>query len=767
MNRYPSLSMSALPRRRRRRLTGRSRAFRGRPAAFDPAASSPPVDGGSRLPRSGFAAAAAAFAAAAALAAALAFPESAAAQNPGPSEEEGGAASLRVITVTAGRVLRDLMDVPVSVEVVTSEDIERQPYTNVNDVLAGIPGVAKSESSGARAGSSKISIRGAETAHTLFMIDGVKVTDKDDSQPALLIDLSQVERIEVIKGPASVLYGSEAIGGVVNVITKKGGERPLGFSQALVYDSSTESVDVRSSVFGRTGGLSYRFSGSGVNAHDRKVPSGSLDGSSAYSSSYRNRYFSAKIGYDWGAHSLTLSADRYENVSNYSIDGLASIRKSQRMRLDPNGRETVIASLALRELGERWKKLTVSLSRQKTSRAIVSDFRGGSTYALDSYGRIVSEQIQLSLSAQSEWSFPGHYLIAGLEYEGDDVRVANEAVPYDPAELPRSGRARVRQRSLDLFVQDEWEIIRDLKATLGARFSSIRGELAGRDAGTYMGLEGKKDSDSHLVGSLGLVYRGVPGLALRGLFSQGYRYPTVRQLYTGSRAHGGGTATYPNPALRPETSNNFELGARYQDEAWDVDLAVFHSVTKNIIQAANATYSGTGVRSFINGDRAVTVGAELFAAREFLLGEASLTPYVSGTWLKREITMNTGPSAGRSTANTLIPPFEGKFGLKLSAPLGGGMAFSGDLQAVMASEAKTSIHDPEHGRPLEIVEGAKSYPAWQTLNLTLGVSGGEELRYNVSLAFRNIFNQGYYDSRGQSSLPEPGFHVVLGVGLEY
>jgi hemoglobin/transferrin/lactoferrin receptor protein len=681
------------------------------------------------------------------------------------AQEEDGPIRVRSILVSANRVLQELMDVPMTVNVVTAEDLERQPYTNINDVLASVPGVSKAEASGARAGSSKISIRGEEIARTLFIIDGVKVADKDNSEPALLIDLSQVERIEIIKGPASVLYGSEAIGGVVNVITKKGGDRPIGFSQNLVLDSSTESVDVMSAVYGRKGGFNYRFSGSGVNAKDRKVPADSLDGDRAYSSSYRTRYYSGKLGYDWGEHSFSLSADRYENKSNYSISGLASLLNNRRMRLDPNDRTTVIASLALRELGDTWKRLTLTASHQKTERSMVTDFRGGTSPTTNMLGEMKSEQTQLSLSAQSEWSFPGHYLIAGLEYEGDDVKVANEAEYYIPLP-PVSGRAKVRQHSLDVFAQDEWALTDDLKTSVGLRFSAVSGELKSREGTTYPGLTGKKDSDSHLVGSIGAVYRGFRNLALRAQYSQGYRYPTVRQLYTGSSAHGGGSPTLPNPDLKPETSNNYEIGARYLDEDWDVDLALFYTESKNFIQIVSAVYND-GIRSFINGDRAKSYGAELSLSRSFRWGETVLTPYASGAYLHRELTMNSGPSAGRSTSHTLIPPYEGKVGLKLETPFGEGRTFYGDLRADMASTARNSINDPGQGRDPSIMDRPETYPAWQTLNLTLGFAGGGELRYNVSLAFRNIFNQSYFDSRGTDSLAEPGFHVVLGVGVQY
>jgi hemoglobin/transferrin/lactoferrin receptor protein len=145
-------------------------------------------------------------------------------------------ATIRVhsIMVTVNRVLQDLMDVPETVNVITADEIERSPYSTITELLAQVPGVSTDNSSAAIAGAERISIRGETSGRTLILIDGIKAVDKDYDDNSVLIDLSQVERIEIIKGPASVLYGSSGIGGVINIITKKGGDKPIGFSQNFI-----------------------------------------------------------------------------------------------------------------------------------------------------------------------------------------------------------------------------------------------------------------------------------------------------------------------------------------------------------------------------------------------------------------------------------------------------------------------------------------------------------------------------------------------------
>ena len=120
------------------------------------------------------------------------------------------------VYVTATRVEKELQDVPMSVSVMTSEDIKRSPARTIGELLQDVPGVEIRNSGGQ--GFKRISIRGENPNRVLILIDGQKlVENKSMDGTPLLIDPSNVERVEVIKGPASVLYGSEAIGGVVNI----------------------------------------------------------------------------------------------------------------------------------------------------------------------------------------------------------------------------------------------------------------------------------------------------------------------------------------------------------------------------------------------------------------------------------------------------------------------------------------------------------------------------------------------------------------------
>ncbi len=107
-----------------------------------------------------------------------------------------------------------------SLSVMTEDEIQKTGATSMADLMRDLPGV-QITSTGA-AGIYRLNLRGESGSRTLLMVDGVKISEQKSMDGApLLIDLNSIERIEVIKGPASVLYGSEAIGGAINVITKK------------------------------------------------------------------------------------------------------------------------------------------------------------------------------------------------------------------------------------------------------------------------------------------------------------------------------------------------------------------------------------------------------------------------------------------------------------------------------------------------------------------------------------------------------------------
>ena len=217
------------------------------------------------------------------------------------------------VTVTAGRIEQQLLDVPMSVSVLTQEEIRNSSARNIGELLADVPGVEVT-GDGSQ-GLKRVQIRGEDAFRSLILIDGQRVSEhKSMSGPALLIDPSSVERIEVIKGPASVLYGSDAIGGVINIITKKGGKKPFEAEASVGWNGAGHGWEESISLGGDYKGLKYRLN-AGYQSHgDIKTPLGYQNGTD-----FRQKNLGAFLSYDFNEHfTVGMSADTFDSDINSS-----------------------------------------------------------------------------------------------------------------------------------------------------------------------------------------------------------------------------------------------------------------------------------------------------------------------------------------------------------------------------------------------------------------------------------------------------------------
>lgn len=180
------------------------------------------------------------------------------------------------VKVTATRVEKDLSDVNMSVTVITAEDIKHSAARTAGELLQGLPGI--SIMNDGSQGMKRIKIRGENAFRTLVMIDGQRSSEhKSMSGAPLLIDTSMIERIEIIKGPASVLYGSDAIGGAINIITKKGGTMPLQGTVSAGYNTQGDGISASGGIAGGAAGWKYRLGVAYEDHGDLDTPAGKME----------------------------------------------------------------------------------------------------------------------------------------------------------------------------------------------------------------------------------------------------------------------------------------------------------------------------------------------------------------------------------------------------------------------------------------------------------------------------------------------------------
>lgn len=240
------------------------------------------------------------------------------------------------VVVSATKTLNSVADAGgSSVTVITSKEIEDSGQTSVEEVIKGVPGL-DIVSNGGPGSTTSIFLRGADPKYTLVLIDGVPINDPSDGTMAANISnitTDNIERIEVVRGPASMLYGSGASAGVINIITKKGGAKPSAYAGAEGGAYSTWKV--YGGANGRRGPLDYSVSASrmksdGFSSADERNRCINPDDKSFEKDGYENTTLSGNFGLKLNEHVSLESSLRYVDATyEYDSPGADVIGNSQ------------------------------------------------------------------------------------------------------------------------------------------------------------------------------------------------------------------------------------------------------------------------------------------------------------------------------------------------------------------------------------------------------------------------------------------------------
>ena len=648
------------------------------------------------------------------------------------------------VVVTASRVEQQLADVNMSVSVITSEQIQQDAgATTIADLLEStVPGIRVNNDGGQ--GIDRIKIRGENSFRTVVMIDGQRISEqKSMSGVPLLIDPSQVERIEVIRGPASVLYGSDAIGGAINIITKKGGTKPIEGSVSIGFNSSNNGKDGSAQIYGGTNGWKYRI-GAAASANDNlDTPLGEMPNTDSKTKS-ANAFLSYDIdpnktvGVSFNYHDLEFMSADYTSPGFY-----VDVPEWERMR--------GAAFAEFKNISENFVRLRLDTAIESNKKQMQNHVVMFGPYMLDNFAD--NKLTTSSFNAQTDWQIGNaHYLIAGYEFSHDNLEAKSEAVGKVPSIVPGVGMVPTSYNKAEkydgyqmrhaVFATMETTLAEDWVFNYGARYTWIS-----NDIDIHNELAGIKDhrdgNDGKVVFNVGASYKGFENLALRANWSQGYRYPLLQELYIDTSMGSMGT-TYANPDLKPETSDNFEIGARYSSGIIRVDAAIFYSdaddfITTVAIDENNSRYTNVG--------KAKTIGFELDAGVQ--LGD--FEPYTVLTILRREYEEN-----GVETTKTGTPKVTARYGVRYNTEYNGAL-WRADAYAVTQSATESlDVSDPD----AEVIY----YGGATTFNLTGGVSFGPDNAYSFDAGFYNICDKAYQNN---GAIYEAGRHFAVKLNAKF
>ena len=461
-----------------------------------------------------------------------------------------------VVTVTTPlRMSQPVDQTLAATTVITRADIERLQPESVAQLLRGTPSVEFASNGGAGSMTS-LFLRGTNSNHTLVLIDGIKANNPTDGSFRWeFLPVSQIERIEIVRGPQSSIWGADALGGVVNIITRSPiqtgtqGEIRVGAGQ-----QNTQLTDANFSAANETtrfnSSLSYRKT-DGFNA-TQTDNTGEKDG-------YEHYALRLQIEQDID-ESNTLSAGYLRSHGTNEYDACSSSNScKQNFSL-----ETIRIGWN-HQLTKHW---TISSNLSRLSE-IREDYRNG----LDN-GKFDSYRDSLNLSA----SYNSEFLSVTSGFDGNRERLRDARTGFGPT------TSRTTRDSHGLYSQAIWHLSENTTFQFGLRF----------DHDQLFGDQGS--------GNLGISYDINESNTIGVTYSEGYRAPSLNDLY----GFGG------NINLKAEESKNYELFWRHQiNSLFQTEIRVFQSEIDNLLALDNTWV-------YYNLDEARIRGAEISATYSYL-----------------------------------------------------------------------------------------------------------------------------------------------------
>lgn len=471
---------------------------------------------------------------------------------------------LEPLVVTASGFEQVISDAPASISVISGEELNKQSYSSIVDAMDNIPGVYVTGG-----GLSKdISIRGMDESYTLYLIDGRPINDgrtvntngSDGGKQIGLPPISMIERVEVIRGPMSSLYGSQAMGGVVNIITKKVTDQWAG-SVTTEYTHSLNDInnDAQQVSF-FTGGplikglLGARFHGSWLGNEESDYVGGSDNAESKPKSDIRQGGLELILTPDDSNEfslGYTSSTKEYTHTPGRSMD-----------RVDSRGNPTEANTT-------RYDKDVYTLSHSGNYSGFLTD-----TYLQhDISDRHLSDASEektnkmTTFNTQTTYFWGNHMLTFGGQYKYEDL--TDDTNGLLSSNVPGAVN-NVDRWLASLFMEMEWSITDALNLTTGIRYDDD--ELFG----------------GHFSPRVYANYHLTPEWTLKSGVSTGYKQPSLSDATEGfGRGTGGGGSPAPHPRaliigntdLDPETSTNYEFGLAYNNTAGSLNAnaTLFHT----------------------------------------------------------------------------------------------------------------------------------------------------------------------------------------------
>lgn len=509
--------------------------------------------------------------------------------------------ALPSLVVTATRVPLDRSALPTPVTVLTGSDLRTRGIRTVAAALREVPSATVVQGGGTGAQTS-LFLRGGESDHVKVLVDGVSVNDPGGAFDFANLSTDHVERIEVVRGPVSVLYGSDAVAGVIHIFTRRGRGAPTVVAEATGGSGQRTHGGDRYTTYDAEAGLSG--SGAGVSY---AVGAGRQHSEGLYPFNNQAAVNTANVRLGWSpvpAGQLTLSSRIDDSRSHFPTDGAGAL-VDENAYLD---RRLWTTSL---EAGWNFSDRVdgrVQLGLVTRDQAAIDEPDGPE----DTEGAYAStlefDGIRRTADARLNVHLPRSVLTAGVAWEGADASTyytsQSEWGPFEAS-------AEYDRATAGYYTQLITNPLSRLHLTVGGRLDDSR---------TY---------GSFATYRIGAALRVLAGTRVRGAIGRGFREPTFAESF------GSGFGDVGNPGLDPERSLSREVGLEQDLASGAATIAAtwFDQAFDDLIQYTFSPPAEGDPNYFnVGGARAAGVELEARAARGVWSGSASYT------YLRTEVT---------------------------------------------------------------------------------------------------------------------------------
>ncbi len=458
------------------------------------------------------------------------------------------------VVVTATKTEAEVKDVPASVTVITKEEIKATGAEKLRDIFKLDSGIILTRSRGR----DFPSIRGFGSQHVLILIDGKRLSGEVDQDFELdRITLENVERIEILKGPASALYGTDALGGVINIITKT----PDKFALELTpkFGAYSGGRGERQSLSFYTGGKLGRF-GITISGQFTDARPYFREDQTTLLEDREQKNLGLKLSYDLTKHTQIIF-----DVAHMKEDTESRVLSRNVLQKDINDNERYDLSAALShkspDLEYFIRGYLSKYDKDYENRTLATNtLNAFDTAKVDRYvveGRITKELIKNNL-----FTF-------GAEYRRESRKGTRLNTGKDPFTAVREGVTRTGSKAdIDywaIYIQNEWQVTDKLLIIPALRYD---------------------DSDkfqSNISPNLGITYKILPNLRAKANYAHGFKTPSPRELYIEFRHPGPRYIIRGNPDVKSEKSISYEFSVEGEAGIFSGKVGYFYNDVQDLI----------------------------------------------------------------------------------------------------------------------------------------------------------------------------------------